>query len=286
MSSKNALVVEDVSFSYKKEKVLSHVSFQVNKGEILGIVGANGSGKTTLLKLISQFLPMQIGKIAMEDNTVPRFGGFIETPKFWNSMTGMDNARYYLRNRYDAEKIQQSFCLWNMDEALTWCVKKYSLGMKQKLAIIISMESNADILLFDEPTNTLDYESRKLFYKQISLLKQKGKIILVVSHDITELCMYASKMVCIKDGVAEPYFMRSLTEKRRFRMDFISKEAAAEALKEINNIEDIESSESQSCVADESSIWIFINPNRIPDVVKRTAVFGIMGVTCLEETQA
>lgn len=279
MNGKCTLVVENVSFSYRRKHILSEVSFHVDEGEVLGIVGLNGIGKTTLMKLILGFLPTQKGTVYIKNNDSPSFAGFIETPKFWNYMTGLDNAKYYLRDKFDRNSVERQFQLWNISDALNCSVGKYSLGMKQKLAIIIAMESNADIFLFDEPTNTLDYESARFFYKQIALLKQQKKIILIISHDISELKINASKMICKKNGRVEKYLPELLDVKFKYRISLVSKEAAQEATKNIDKINEMKKFECPVHVlVQDCHLWICVLPRYIPEILKQIVFCGVTEV--------
>ncbi len=196
--------VTDLTFAYRKSPIINKLSFSGKTGDIIGIVGNNGSGKTTLLKTLGGFLIPTKGTVEVSDRInkdKPLFSGFFEAPRMWNNMTGRENLVYYSRNTYSVSKADYFFEEFKLKEYADEKVGNYSLGMRQKLALIISFMTEADILLFDEPTNSLDQESIDLFFKLASEYVKQGRIVILITHILYELNSYCNSVYLLKDGI-------------------------------------------------------------------------------------
>lgn len=192
--------VKHVSLDYKGNKILEDVNLTVKKGEICGLVGRNGSGKTVLMKCICGFIPLKSGEIIVDEKVVGKdidfpesMGLIIEYPVFAENKTGLQNLLLLasIKKIVSKDTIINYMDTVNLDPLLKTKVKKYSLGMKQKLAIIQALMEDPDILILDEPFNSLDEESVKLVREILLKEKEKGKAIIISSHnkeDIELLC--------------------------------------------------------------------------------------------------
>lgn len=196
------LQIKSVSVSYKHIRVLKDVSLTLEPGEIVAVTGANGCGKTTLLRAVSGLIEKD-GKVVTtfdKQEDTPVFGGFVETPKLWNHLTGKENAEFFLGKFYQSDIVERMFSEWNMESVMDTLVKKYSQGMKQKLALIISFASQSKILLFDEPTNALDIDSICLFCKYAEEASRKKRSVLIVTHDTYHLLSICAKVYFLQNG--------------------------------------------------------------------------------------
>ena len=173
--------VKNVSKSFKNENVLNDVNLEFRSGKIYGLVGYNGSGKSVLLKMICAFYKPTTGEILINNKNYNKLEdfpneirAFIEKPSFLPNLTGYENLKL-LANLYKEKDKQFS---------------KYSLGMKQKLAIASVLMENPEIMIFDEPFNGIDENSKSNLFEILKNLK-KNKIIIVSSHikeEIVSLC--------------------------------------------------------------------------------------------------
>ena len=194
------LEVRNVSKVFKEGTAVEGISFKVENGKIIGFVGHNGSGKTVLFKCICGFYAVTDGEITINGKVVgigeqmPRNIAFIiEEPAFLGDYNGRRNLEflYELRNKRNPEhirKIMEKVCL---DYDSRKKVSKYSLGMKQRLAIAQVLMDDQPILIMDEPMNGLDRQGIRDIRELILEEKKKGKIILLASHnsaDIEYLC--------------------------------------------------------------------------------------------------
>ena len=200
------------------KKILDNCNFEINKEEIVGIFGANGSGKTTLIKIILGYLRPNCGHLYGRDeykyNPISVAAGLIETPMFYYSLSGADNLKYFL-TEYSQEKAEYYADYLGLEKALYQKVGQYSLGMKQKLALILVLLQNRTLLVFDEPTNGLDIVAKKRFLQLIQEKVIQDKIsVIITSHQLDELKSICTSAYFIRGGhISEKYNLnRDLTQ--------------------------------------------------------------------------
>lgn len=195
-----AVEVQGLYKQFGPQTVLQDVSFQLESGKIHGLVGDNGSGKSVLLKCLCGILPWERGMIRIQGKemhpgkgTPPLLGLVIEHPGFIGSMSGWRNLKYLagIRGIAGDAQIKASLEQVGLLHEAKKPVKKYSLGMRQKLAIAQALMEAPDIYLMDEPFNGLDKTSTAAIQKLFMELRAQGKTFLLVSHhpsDISSLC--------------------------------------------------------------------------------------------------
>ena len=170
-----------------KKEILKNVSFAIEKGDILAFIGANGAGKTTTIKCILGLQKMDSGTITINGYDIKKdfvkaissVGAIVESPDVYQYLTGMENlemqASFYKDTNF--EDIMRVVRLVGLENRIYDKVSKYSLGMKQRLGIAISLINNPDLLILDEPTNGLDPEGIKEL-RELLLKLAKNEIIL------------------------------------------------------------------------------------------------------------
>ena len=195
-----AISVQNVTKRFGEETVLNDVSHDFEEGKIHGIVGNNGSGKTVLMKCICGFLLPTKGKILVNYKQVGKdmdfpenIGIIIETPGFLPTLSGMKNLQILasLKRKIDDDMIRETIKSVGLDPDMKKPVGKYSLGMRQRLGIAQAVMENPSILILDEPLNGLDKSGVAEMRQLIKGLRDKGKTVLLASHnqiDIDELC--------------------------------------------------------------------------------------------------
>lgn len=195
-----AVEVQGLYKQFGRQMVLQDVSFQLESGKIHGLVGDNGSGKSVLLKCLCGILPWERGVIRIQGKemhpgkgTPPLLGLVIEHPGFIGSMSGWRNLKYLagIRGIAGDAQIKASLEQVGLLHEAKKPVKKYSLGMRQKLAIAQALMEAPDIYFMDEPFNGLDKTSTAAIQKLFLELRAQGKTFLLVSHhpsDISSLC--------------------------------------------------------------------------------------------------
>lgn len=195
-----AISVQHVYKDFGEENVLKDVTHDFEAGKIHGIVGNNGSGKTVLFKCICGFLLPTRGSIFVDYEQVGKdmdfpedMGIIIETPGFLPALTGFKNLQLLasLRRKIGDKEIRQTIKQVVLDPDMKKHVAKYSLGMRQRLGIAQAIMEDPSLLILDEPFNGLDKQGVRDMRVLIKGLREKGKTILLASHnagDIDELC--------------------------------------------------------------------------------------------------
>ena len=222
------LIIKTTALSYhysKDVKTLSNINLQVEKGSIYGFLGPNGSGKTTTLSLLLGLLNNQQGQIEifgqeLQSNRIEilkKIGSLVETPSLYGHLTAKENLEVY-RPVYGVskDKIAEVLKVVGLDDTGKKTVKKFSLGMKQRLSIALALLPDPELLILDEPSNGLDpagiIELRQLIRK---LNKAFGMTILISSHLLAEVEKMVSHVGIIFKG--SMLFQGSLQELRAFQ---------------------------------------------------------------------
>ena len=192
--------MKNINLKIGKNDILKNINVEYEKGKIHGLIGRNGSGKTMLMKCICGFVKPTEGTIFVADKQIGRdcdfpdsVGIIIETPGFIPYYSGYRNLKLLadLNKKIDKEKIRNTMQMVGLVPDLKRHVKKYSLGMKQRLGLAQAIMENPDLLILDEPMNGLDKDGVSDMRKYLLNLKEQGKTILIASHsaeDIEILC--------------------------------------------------------------------------------------------------
>lgn len=198
--------VKNVDVTIGKNRILQDISVHFEKGKIHGLIGRNGSGKTVLMKCICGFMKPTSGAVFVEGKQigkdvdfVPNAGVIIETPGFVPFYSGYKNLHILaeLNRRIGREEIEDAMRTVGLDPGLKRHVKKYSLGMRQRLGIAQAIMEKPQLLILDEPFNGLDKEGVEQMRTYFLKLKEEGATILLTSHtseDIKLLCDTVTEM--------------------------------------------------------------------------------------------
>lgn len=194
------IYVDHLSLKINKDIILSDISLHVEKGQIVGLVGRNGCGKTMLMKCITGFVKPTGGEILFDGKKIgidvdfpENTGIIIEAPSFIPYFSGKKNLAELasLKKKVNEEQIEETLKMLGLYEAKDKAVKKYSLGMRQRLGIAQALMEDPKVLILDEPMNGLDNECVALIRSILLELRSQEKTILLVSHnseDIELLC--------------------------------------------------------------------------------------------------
>ncbi len=196
----NKIKIDELNLILSKKMILNNVNIEFEKGKIHGLIGRNGSGKTMLMKCICGFVKPTSGTIFVDGKQIGKdcdfpdnVGIIIETPGFIPYYSGYKNLKLLadLNRKIGSDKIKKTMLKVGLDPDLKRHVKKYSLGMRQRLGLAQAIMENPDILILDEPMNGLDKDGVADMRKYLLELKEQGKTILIASHsseDIEILC--------------------------------------------------------------------------------------------------
>lgn len=204
----NLIQIRNLCKDYDGKPVLNQVSLEVYEGEIIGLLGANGAGKTTLLKLLSGLLEPTDGRITVfshnpwneRDKVLKNLGILIETPVFYEHLTAYENLSIHLEYMEIKADIDNILSIVGLADAKNKQVSKFSLGMKQRLAIARCISHNPKILLLDEPINGLDPVAIKDIRDLFMNLKKNGTTIILSSHILSEILQTVESIVIISNG--------------------------------------------------------------------------------------
>ena len=182
--------VQQASKAFKEVCALRCVDASFERGKIHGIIGRNGSGKTVLIKCICGFMRLSAGRILIDGQPVKpaapqNIGVIIETPGFIGSLSGYQNLSYLasLKGVIGKEDIERVLQCVGLDPAMKKAVRKYSLGMRQRLGIAQAIMERPPLLVFDEPMNGLDNRGVEDMRALFRSLREEGKTILLASHN-------------------------------------------------------------------------------------------------------
>lgn len=206
-----AVQLDDVSKKIENKTIIDNISLKVHKGEILGFLGPNGAGKTTTLRMITGLSSVTEGSISIfgksisteKLNALENLGVMFENPQFYNYMTGFQNLLYFssLTKLVEKEKIIEIMNIVGLTEQVHVKVKKYSLGMKQRLGLAQCLINNPKVLILDEPTNGLDPIGIKELREHLRFLAKKKELAIIVSsHHSAEIELICDSIAIINKG--------------------------------------------------------------------------------------
>lgn len=196
------LEVRNLQKRYGKKQVLRDVSFSVEAGEIVGIVGENGAGKSTLMKIVVGLLSWDQGQVSVNG----QIGYCPQQPITFDLLTVRENLKYFstayglpqsLFGKRTEILLEQMDCV----QYAEYRVAELSGGTRQKLNLIIALLHNPDVLLLDEPYQGFDYATYQKFWELSQTLHAQGKAVIIVSHMVTEH-HYFNKLIHLEDGYA------------------------------------------------------------------------------------
>lgn len=197
------ITVTALTKKYNKIKVLNNVSFTINKGTIVGIIGSNGAGKSTLISIIAKIIKpssgkvlINGGKIAYVPQEITLFPHFTvkENLRFWDTISNNHSSKKRNKNIAHITEIAA------LEDYLHKKVDQLSGGLKRRLNIAVALLSNPDILIMDEPTVGMDMNARTEMVSFIKQLSFSGTTILYVSHHPDEIEQLCSHIICLNQG--------------------------------------------------------------------------------------
>ena len=222
--NENVVEINNLCKTYKDTKAVAHVNMTIKKGDIYGFIGRNGAGKSTTLKMIVGLIFPTSGQIKLFGEsrnkfTDRRIGSLIENPGLYPNLSAYNNMelKAIALGLKDKEKIIELLNLVKLDYKSKKIVKKFSLGMKQRLAIALALLGNPDLLILDEPINGLDPEGIRQIREVIQYLNENKKMTIIISsHILGELSKIATRYGIIRDGqMIEEISAKELDQKCR-----------------------------------------------------------------------
>ena len=205
-TNQNILSAEEISFSYdKKTNVLDNINLSIKKNELTAILGANGSGKSTLSLVLSYALKATKGRVIKDDNI--KIGYIFQEPSYQILSTSVREELAFGPKQLKFKEEQIDKIVLSESERFDLKLNENPINLSpedlRKLTIASILAIDTDIIIFDEPTNTLDENEITKLMKIIEDLKKQGKTIILVTHDIHLAWNYAERLIIMKDGKIE-----------------------------------------------------------------------------------
>jgi ABC-type multidrug transport system, ATPase component len=206
----NVLEVKEVYKSLGKREIIKGISFSVKEGEIFGFLGPNGAGKTTTIRMLVGLIAPSKGNISIVGHDISKekelalshVGAVVENPEMYTYLSGRENLMQIARIRkIPKEYVEEVISVVNLSDRIDDKVRKYSLGMKQRLGLASALLSKPKLLILDEPTNGLD-PTGILDFREIvrRAAKEMNTAVFVSSHILSEVQELCDTVAFINNG--------------------------------------------------------------------------------------
>lgn len=203
------LEVKNYTKELGNQVVLNSINMKFESGNIYGLHGRNGSGKTMLFRAISHLIHPTDGDILVDEKSIVNdeydirnIGLLIENPDFYPYLSGIENLKllYEINHKKDDHHIEEVLKLVGLENAMNKKYKAYSLGMKKRLMLAQAIMEDQTIILLDEPTNGLDEKGVQDLREILKQEREKGKLIIIASHNKEDLQILADHIYQIDQG--------------------------------------------------------------------------------------
>ena len=200
---------KNVTKKIKDHKVIENISLKFESGHIYGLQGINGSGKTMLMRLISGLIYSTSGTISINGKVLgseidfpPSLGLLLENPAFLDSYSGYENLKILsdIQKKLTTDRIKEVLREVGLENNNKKLYKKYSLGMKQRLGIAAAYMENPDIVIMDEPTNSLDDSGVDMLKGILMKQKKRNALVIISCHDLSILTELSDEILRLENG--------------------------------------------------------------------------------------
>ncbi|MFC5469399.1 ABC transporter ATP-binding protein [Cohnella suwonensis] len=209
--SQPVLQLRNVTKTIGKRNIVNDLSFEIPAGEVFGFLGPNGAGKTTTIRMIVGLISMTKGEAIIKGVSVRQnfelamthIGAIVENPEMYKFLTGYQNLVHFARRHSGVtkERIDEVVTLLGLQNRIHEKVKRYSLGMRQRLGVAQAILHRPSLLILDEPTNGLDPAGiRELRDYLRKLTKEEGISVIVSSHLLSEMELMCDRVAIIQGG--------------------------------------------------------------------------------------
>ena len=202
--------IYNVSKKIKGKQILTNINYEFNEGLIYGLCGPNGSGKTMILRLIAGLIHPTEGRVEVDGKVLNKYNSFpssvgiiIENMELLPQLNAYENLKLLSQIKDIATDNDIFNVLERVDLKSDQIVKKYSLGMKQRLNIAQAIFEKPQLHLLDEPTNALDESGIKLVHKILLEEKKRGACIIIATHNKEDINVLCDKILRVTDGCME-----------------------------------------------------------------------------------
>ena len=241
------LKIDNITKYYGDFLAVDHLSFEVNEGEIFGLLGVNGAGKTTTFRMIIGLLPPTSGKITLDDkpidyNITDEIGFLTEERSLLTKMTVKEQCIYYgtlkgMKEKDILNKLDELLKKFKIEEYKDKKIKELSKGNQQKIQFITAIINDPKLLILDEPFSGLDPFNVEMFKSQIKEMAEKGSIIIFSSHRMEHVELFCKKLVVLKKGkTVLSGNLKDIKQKYRKKNIIVSGDIDASKIKQIEGV--------------------------------------------------
>lgn len=270
------LELKNVSKSFGKRKVIDNISLKVNSGEIFGFLGPNGSGKTTTIKMILRLIDSDEGEIKVNgfdnrkqfEQAMECIGAIVENPDMYKYMSGIDNLKLHARIRnIDEKRINEVLEMVGLKDRAKDKVGKYSLGMKQRLGLALTLLHNPKVLILDEPTNGLDPAGIKQLRDILKKISHEENVaVFVSSHILTEMQQMCDRVAVLDNGKIVKIEQITNSEEEKIETIELRIKDKIKAIKILKEKFEVDAKEEKD------SLLVTIQTEKVPEVVRELAI--------------
>lgn len=268
------LELKNVSKHFGKVRAVENLSMTLNAGEVFGFIGPNGAGKSTTIRMIIGALKPTDGEILFAGQNIKKNSKYIEKIAYvpgdvnlWGNLTGEEVINFMMAARGFKNKDKKDELIERFKLDVKKKCKTYSKGNRQKVALISAFLSDAEVLIFDEPTTGLDPLMERVFHEEVQHAKKSGKTIFLSSHILSEVEKLADRIAIIRDGkIIEAGNLKELRHITRVEY-IVDTDDNIAALKNHEFVHDFSE--------EDDGYHMFIDDDKVPDFLKYLKLYNL-----------
>jgi ABC-2 type transport system ATP-binding protein len=284
-------IFKDVVKRYGQQIVLDHVNFNIQKGEIIGLVGPNGAGKTTTIKTLMGLIQIDSGEIVLFDESKKSSEGSIKkriglVPQevvIFDDLTARENLSFFgelygIKGKVLKDRVDEILEFIGLSEYAKILPKKFSGGMKRRLNIGCALIHKPELLIMDEPTVGIDPQSRNHILESVRKLGEKGTTVIYTTHYMEEVESLCSRILImdaghiIANGNVSELIKRLNFEEKTYIQVRANRPELIENLKKISGIKDVTAQENIITLLSQSGV------NNLEDIIRVAGEYGIKSI--------
>jgi ABC-2 type transport system ATP-binding protein len=291
MSGEAIVSLRNVTKTIGRTTIIDNLSFDVPQGEIFGFLGPNGAGKTTTIRMMVGLMSITKGEIVIKgkniksefEQAIRHVGAIVENPEMYKFLSGYHNLVHYARMvpGVTKERIDEVVKLVKLENRIQDKVRKYSLGMRQRLGVAQALLHRPSLLILDEPTNGLDPAGiRELRDYLRQLTRTEGITVIVSSHLLSEMELMCDRVAILMQGKLVDVkliqdFIGSNDKAQTFIIEALPAEQALGAIKEIDGVREVK--------AVPEGLEVITERERIPEILAHlirinVQVYGVRAI--------
>jgi ABC-2 type transport system ATP-binding protein len=293
MSNEPIISLSNVTKRIGRNTIIDDLTFDVPQGEIFGFLGPNGAGKTTTIRMIVGLMSITKGQILIKgkniktefEQAIRHVGAIVESPEMYKYLSGYHNLVHYARMvpGVTKERIDEVISLVKLENRIHDKVKKYSLGMRQRLGIAQALLHRPSLLILDEPTNGLDPAGiRELRDYLRHLTRTEGITVIVSSHLLSEMELMCDRVAILQNGklvnvMPVQHFIQGNDQVQTYLIQAQPVEQALVTMRQMDGVQKVK-------LVQEGNVEVITEREYIPDILaglmeKQIRIYGVQRVS-------